>query len=49
MEEMLKLVRDHLPDEITSQAPERFVDDYEEIVQAYVHSTAGLKAILRRL
>jgi hypothetical protein len=46
---LLRLLHGHLPDEITAQPPERFADDYEEIIKAYVHSTAALKTTLRRL
>lgn len=39
----------HLPEEITSQPPERFADDYEEIIKAYSQSMSNLTTIMRRL
>jgi len=38
-----------LPEEITSQSPEKYAEDYEEIIQAFVHSRTKLESILKRL
>ena len=46
---ILKRAEEDLPEEISSQKPERFAEDYEEIVQAYVHSKATLQEVFRRL
>ena len=47
--EILIRAEEDLPEEISSQKPERFAEDYEEIVQVYVHSKATLQEVFRRL
>jgi len=47
--EILKRKEEDLPEEITSQKPERFAEDYEKIVQAFVHSKVTLHEVFRRL
>ena len=47
--EILKRKEEDLPEEITSQKPERFAVDYEEIVTAYVQSKVSLQNVFRRL
>ncbi len=46
---LMNRLEEHLPDEITSQKPERFAVDYEEIVTAYVQSKVSLQNVFRRL
>lgn len=38
-----------LPEQITCQPPERYAQDYEEIVQAFVQAKSSFESLLRRL
>ena len=45
---IMERLEGHLPEEITSQPPEKYVADYEEIIKAYVHSKTGLESRVPR-
>ena len=47
--ELIKMGQEHLPDEIVSQPPERFAENYEEIISVYAKSQNALTALLNRL
>ena len=47
--ELIKMGQEHLPDEIISQPPERFAENYEEIIAVYAKSKNALAALLNRL
>ena len=49
VKELIKIGRDHLPDEIISQPPERFAENYEEIIAVYAKSQNALASLLNRL
>ncbi len=49
IKQLMKRLEEHLPEEISSQKPERFAEDYEKIVQAFVHSKVTLHEVFRRL
>ena len=49
MKEFIMRIEPHLPDEITTLPPERFVGHYEELVKAYVQSMDKVKTLFRSL
>jgi len=49
IKDLLKREEGRLPSDITSQPPEKFADDYEAIIQAYVESITKVTDIFKRL
>lgn len=47
--EIIKRGREYLPEEIISQPPERYAEDYEEIITVFARSQTILSELLRRL
>jgi hypothetical protein len=49
IKEILNRSKDHLPEEILSQPPERFAENPEEIIKAFIQIRKVLETALRRL
>lgn len=47
--ELIDRGKDYLPAEVTSQPPERYAEDYEEIITVFARSQTALSELLRRL
>ena len=47
--ELMNRIRPYLPEAIATQPASRYADNYEELLEAFVHSQEALTAIFRRL